>query len=274
MNVRPFASLALAVALLGAAPLPKLGPVPAGPQTQAVRTYLDALKREDYTKAFALLATRDRTYFRNAKNFASVFTADRLRLRSYALVGARGDSRGRVFFARESLRFYNHFKNAPFKGDVTVGLGTLDEQGWRIRDIGHPWSAYPAETTQTVDDVRIQIRKVSFFERRIEVVLNIANLGSSFVTVLPYGKSVLRDTSGNVYRLLATKDPLLTDRQLFIGLRLAPSAQYSGTLQFETPLLAAQPTGFSLTIAPFLRDGGDTPGEISFGALPAAAIPQ
>jgi len=66
----------------------------------------------------------------------------------------------------------------------------------------------------------------------------------------------------------------LTDRQLFIGLRLAPSAQYTGALQFETPVLADGPRRFTLTVAPFLRDGSDAPGEVSFSAIPPSPIPQ
>jgi len=268
------AAFALSVALLGAAPTPKFGPVPSGGQTQAVTAYLSALKRADYPAAFALLSARDRIYFRNAQNFASIFTADGLSLRAFRLLGADGDEHGRVFFAHESLGFYNHLKNERFKGEVDVVLGALDDHGWKVRDLGHPWRAYPADVTQNVDDLRVQIRKVSYFERRVEVIVNFANLGQSFVNVLPYGKSVLKDDRGNVYRILATKDPVLTDRQLFIGLRLAPSAQYSGALQFETPALDDTPHALTLTIAPFLRDGSDVPGEISFSAIPASTIPR
>ncbi len=274
MNVRVVASLALSAALLGAAPKPAFGPLPGGGQTQAVTAYLAALKRADYAAAFAVLSSRDRKYFRNAQNFASIFTADALALRSFKLLGAKGDERGRVFFAHESLGFYNHLKNERFKGEVDVVLGALNDHGWKVRDLGHPWKAYAADTTQTISDLRVQIRKVSYFERRIEIIVNFANLGSSFVTVLPYGKSVLRDDRGNVYRILATKDPLLTDRQLFIGLRLAPNAQYSGALQFETPVLDDRAHALSLTIAPFLRDASDAPGEISFSAIPAVANPR
>ena len=274
MNVRVFAALALTVSVLGAAPKPTFGPLPGGGQTQAVSAYLTALKRADYPAAFARLSSRDRAYFRNAKNFASIFTADALALRSFKLLGANGDERGRVFFVHESLGFYNHLKNERFKGEVDVLLGALDDHGWKVRDLGHPWKAYPADATQSVDDLRVQIRKVSYFERRIEIIVNFANLGSSFVNVLPYGKSVLRDDRGNVYRILATKDPVLTDRQLFIGLRLAPNAQYSGALQFETPVLDDAPHALALRIAPFLRDGSDVPGEVSFSAIPASPIPR
>ena len=274
MNVRALGALALTLTLLGAAPTPTFGPLPGGEQTKTVSAYLSALKRADYPAAFALLSSRDRAYFRNAQNFASIFTADALVLRSFKLLGANGDGRGRVFFAHESLGFYNHLKNERLKGEVDVLLGALNDHGWKVRDLGHPWKAYPADATQSVDNLRVQIRKVSYFERRIEVIVNFANLGSSFVTVLPYGKSVLRDDRGNVYRILATKDPVLTDRQLFIGLRLAPNAQYSGALQFETPVLDDVPHALALTISPFLRDGSDVPGEVSFSGIPASAIPR
>ena len=61
------------------------------------------------------------------------------------------------------------------------------------------------------------VKKVDFFPDRIDVVVTFANLGDTFVTLLPYGKSVLRDDRGGVYRILATKDWTITDKQLYQG---------------------------------------------------------
>ena len=98
MIVRTLAALVAAVALLGAAPAPRvnLGPVPNNAQTAVVKRYLDALKAARYTDAFALLNPAAKTYFRSADNFASVFTADDYSMTSYALSGSRGNARARV----------------------------------------------------------------------------------------------------------------------------------------------------------------------------------
>ena len=69
------------------------------------------------------------------------------------------------------------------------------------------------------------------------MVVTFANLGDNFVTVLPYGKSVLRDDRGGVYRILATKNWTVTDKPLFEGVPLAPNAQYTGSLAFTAPRL-------------------------------------
>jgi hypothetical protein len=87
---------------------------------------------------------------------------------------------------------------------------------------------------------------------------------------LPYGKSVLRDDQGGVYRIIETKDWFLTDKRLFEGLRLAPNAEYTGTLAFECDPLDDKPRTFTLTIAPALTEGGDQPFSLDIpGIAPA-----
>jgi hypothetical protein len=87
------------------------------------------------------------------------------------------------------------------------------------------------------------------------------------VTILPYGRSVLRDDKGNPYRLIETKLPSLTDRNLRLGLLLASGAEYTGALTFFTPDRFA-PASLSLTIAPMLRDGADAPFEVQLPSIP------
>ncbi len=124
----------------------------------------------------------------------------------------------------------------------------------------------------TTNGLRVRVIKMAFYTRRIEVVLSIANVGDKFVTALPYGKSVLRDGSGAIYRILATKDWRLTNQQLFLGLRLAPDAQYTGTIAFESPLLDDAARTWELTLGPVLTDGGDAPFSVVVGGI--AAPPQ
>src|SRR5579862_8897960 len=70
-------------------------PAPASPSKipAAARTtldrYLGALSKKQYASAFAVLADKDRAYFRSADNFASIFAVDEFRLDSYKVVGSR-----------------------------------------------------------------------------------------------------------------------------------------------------------------------------------------
>ena len=139
-------------------------------------------------------------------------------------------------------------------------VGVVSEAGeWRIKDPGHPWRAFAARASAQAHDIRVSVEKMSFFAHRIEAVVRFVNTGARFVTVLPYGKSVLRDSAGHRFPLIDTRDWSLTDKTLFEGLRLAPDAQYTGTLSFECGPLADSVRTFALTIAPLLVDGADAP---------------
>ncbi|MFN2459066.1 MAG: hypothetical protein ABR591_00025 [Candidatus Velthaea sp.] len=151
---------------------------------------------------------------------------------------------------------------------ATVPIGVVPAQNtWRIKDPGHPWRAFAADTTAEASGLRITVKKVSFFARRIEVVATFANVGDTFVTILPYGKSVLRDDAGGVYRIIETRNWALTDKTLFQGLRLAPNGQYTGALNFESAHLDDRPRTFTLTVAPALREGADAPFSLDIANL-------
>lgn len=250
-------------ALIGAAPsaTATLAPVPHNAQTVVITAYLRAMEAADYAKAFGLLTTDGRAYYRNAANFRSIFDADAYRLQTFSLVGTKGDDRnGRVYFARETAAFVDHAHDVDETIRVTAPLAVLPEQGgWRIKDPGHPWRAFAAHAVAKANGLRVTVKKVSFFARRIEVVATFANIGDVPLTVLPYGKSVLRDAGGALYRIIETKDWSLTDKVLFEGARLAPSQQYTGALTFESPALDERARTFTLTVAPALAEGADAP---------------
>jgi len=118
--------------------------------------------------------------------------------------------------------------------------------------------------------VKIIVRELAFYPRRIELALTFENDGNTFITFLPYGRTLLRDGS-NFYHPLETRDWLLTDRQLFLGLRLAPNARYTGQIDFLTPgRLDNRARTFDLTVAPALPEGADQPIEFTF---PPIAVP-
>jgi hypothetical protein len=117
---------------------------------------------------------------------------------------------------------------------------------------------------------KVVVRELAFYPRRIELALTFENDGNAFITFLPYGRTLLRDGS-NVYHPLDTRNWLLTDRQLFLGLRLAPNARYTGQIDFLTPgRLDDRARTYDLTIAPALPEGADQPVEF---VMPPITVP-
>jgi hypothetical protein len=229
---------------------------------RVLTAYVSALRDRRYADAFHLLTPSERKYFRTSGNFASIFTTDGLRIDSFQIIGSRnGGSLGVLALVRENVRFFDHAHQAPGSATVTVPYGLVRTAGaWEIKDPFHPWRALRTTGVEaTAAGLRVTVRKVSYFAGRVEVVVTFANLGEGFVTLLPYGRSVLRG-DGVAYHPIATKVPALTDKRLYLGLRLASSAQYTGSLNFATA--ASAPTRLELTIAPSLRDGADAPFEV------------
>ncbi len=267
--VRAACALLLAVATLGAAP-PPYGPVPPGAQTAVVKRYVDALRTGRYDVAYSLLTDDERAYFRNAAAYRSIFSADGIALHDAKLVGARGGDRGRIYYVREKLSFVDHKHDVTRTLEAIVPVAVLPEHGTaHIKDPGKPYSAFATTASADVSGLRVTVKKVEFWPDRINLVVTFVNLGDSMVTVLPYGKSVLRDDKGAVYRIIAIKDWGITDKQLFQGVPLAPNAQYTGSLAFTAPRLN-DPTArsFSLDVAPALREGGDAPFDVTVAIAP------
>jgi hypothetical protein len=269
------AIVACAIALLWPQPLRAAtaapNAVPRDAQTAIVQAYLRALQEARYDVAFGLLTASARAYYRDADNLRSIYAADAYRITAFTLLSARTDaSLGRVYFARETARFRDHARDIDRSVTATVPVGVVPEQGgWRIKDPGHPWRAFATQAAAQANGVSVRVKKLSFFRRRIEAVVSFVNRGTTFVTVLPYGKSILRDRTGHPYRLIETRDWSLTDKVLFEGLRLAPGAQYTGTLAFVCEPLGDAPQPFVLTIAPLLADAADAPFSIEVAAISA-----
>jgi len=119
----------------------------------------------------------------------------------------------------------------------------------------------------TANGVRVSIKKVSFYDRAIAVVVTIANVGAGAVTVLPYGRSVLRDGLGAIDRPIVDRNWVRTDRRLFLGVRLPADAQITGVLTFASPRLDERPRQFTLTLGPLLREGADAPFALDVAGL-------
>jgi hypothetical protein len=235
-------------------------------------SYLGALRDQHYPEAFRLLEARERAYFKTPGNFASSFKADDLRIGSFQVVGSRDSgSLGILGNVSEKVRFFDHAHQSPGSATVTVLYGLVHAgDGWAIKDPYHPWKAFRTPGIEsTVSGLRITVRKVSLFAGRIEVVLTFFNGGPGAVTVLPYGRAVLRG-DGVPYHPIATKLPALTDKALYVGLRLAAGAQYTGTLNFAVPATTSV-RHLQLTVAPVLRDGADAPFEVG---LPTITVPS
>jgi hypothetical protein len=275
--VRTFARAACALlctALLGATPAPRravqYGPAPNNAQTAVVKKYVDALRAGRYDAAFAMLTDDERKYYGDAAAYRSVFAADGVVVRRASVAGARGDDRGRVYFVRERIAYVDHATDKRREVDATVPLGVLPEHGvLHVKDPGKPYRAFASASTANVSALRVTVKKVDFFPDRIDVVVTFANLGDNLVTLLPYGKSVLRDDRGGVYRILATKNWTITDKPLFQGVPLAPSSQYTGSLAFTAPRLGDVKRSWTLTVAPALREGADEPFEVTVPISPS-----
>jgi hypothetical protein len=260
VSARGIAAALAAVVLLAAAPAAGLDPVPPGAQTALVRRYVAALAAGRYADAYALLDAPARAYFRTADNFASSFAADGFAIASYAFAGARGDARFRGDFVRERVRLIDPARDAAATATVTIPYGVVGSgAAARVKDLGHPWRAYANATSATGAGLRVTVKKVSFYEHAVALVVTFANVGNGFLTLLPYGRSVLRDDTGAVYRPIVNAAWRRTDRRLFLGVRLAADAQITGVLSFATPRLDDRVRRFTLTIAPNVRDGAAAP---------------
>ncbi len=230
------------------------------------------LQQANYAAAFRLLNPAARTYFREAANLRSVYTADGFRVERFTIVGRRAGSSGAIVLVRETARFRDHAHDVTLRETATVSLGVVPVAGaWRIKDPGHPWRAFAPRALAARDGLTVSVKKVSFYARRIEAVVTFENRSPSSVTLLPYAKSILRDAAGTRYPIIETRDWSLTDKVLFEGLRLAPSAEYTGTLAFSCGPLDDRPRRFSLTIAPILFAGADLPFSLDVSRIAATA---
>ncbi len=257
-------------ALLGAAPALGYGPVPAhSAQTAVVQRYVDALRAANYAAAFALLTDDLHRYYGDVDAYRSVYKADGYVLERATIVGARGDDRGRVYFVREDLAYTDHATDARRRLIATVPIGVLPEHGaLHVKDPGKPYRAFASSSSADASGLHVTVKKVDFFPDRIDVVVTFVNGGDNYVTLLPYGRSVMRDDRGGVYRILATKNWTITDRRLFEGIPLPPRAEYTGSIAFSAPRFGDVKRAWTLTVAPALREGSDAPFDVTIPIEP------
>jgi hypothetical protein len=276
MNRRTFSGLVAAGLAAAAAPASAVTPPKtvqlSSAQLTVLKEYLSALGAGRYATAFTLLTGQERKYFVTAQNFGSAFTADRLTIGKFTLLRAvPAGNLGVVAIVSEKVSFLDHAHQATASATARVAYGLINEGGAvRIKDPYKPWKAFiPAGAAAEVEKLQAIVRKVSFFTGRVELLITFVNGGEGAVTLLPYGRSVLRDDAGTAYHLVDTKLAGLTDKTLRLGLPLAAGAEYTGALTFFTPDRFT-PRTLSLTVAPNLRDGDDAPFEIP---LPAITVP-
>jgi len=241
-------------------------------QRGVLQRYLNALEHGRFDTAFALLSDDERRYFGSPANLASVYAADRLKIDSFVIVESKNAPLGTLAIVSEHVEFFDHAHQSPAAVTAKVPYGIVKgpHGQFRIADRLHPWRAFaPADASASQDEVRIIIRKVSFFTGRVELVATFQNLGEATVTILPYLRTVVRDDAGRVYHPIESRLPGFTDRTLFTGLRLVPGSQYTGLMTFSTPNRFA-PKSLSASFAPALLDGADAPFSID---LPAFSLP-
>ncbi|GAC1519700.1 MAG: hypothetical protein NVS2B3_16030 [Vulcanimicrobiaceae bacterium] len=263
---------AFALSLLSAASLGALVPSRASATLAAAERgvlirYLTALERRDYRAAFAQLSDDERRYFGSARNLEAVFAADGLAVEHHTILKSTSAGRlGSLAVVRERVRFFDHARQRTGRTDADVRYGIVPSaRGPAIKDPFHPWFAFaPTAFRAQVGGASVTLRKVSFYAGRFDIVATFANTGSSAVTILPYGRTLVRDERGRRYVPIRSTASNLTDRVLFEGLRLAPNARYTGTLTFAS-VVRFRPRRLAVTIAPALFDGGERPFDFVLG---------
>jgi hypothetical protein len=257
---RGIAAAFAAVVLLAAAPAPRPAALPPGAQTELVQRYVDALRARRYTDAFAMLDDAGQAYYRSPADFASSFNADGTVVLAAAFTGARGDATFRLYCVRETLRLHDPLTDTTGTVTVTIPYGVAGTgNAARIKDLGRPWRALALYAAKSGAGLRVTVHKIAFYEHAIAIVATFANTGPGFLSLMPYGRSVLRDDAGAVYAPIVNKTWTQTDKQLFLGVHLAANAQISGVLTFASPRLDDRVRHFTLTVAPNVRDGAAAP---------------
>lgn len=244
---------------------------PSGPAVDAVLAYVRALGSGDYPRAYALLSTQDQKYYGSVDNYASVWKADRFTVSKASAIALRTLQNTPVVVIRGDGSFFDHGRQAVRATTFTLPYAYVKEGGRiRVRDADHPYRAVLPAADVDGNGVRLTVRKLSFYLRRIEAVVTYVNHGDGFVTFLSYRRTVLKDDQ-QIYPIYETRNWLLTDQQLFLGLRLADGARYTASLNFEANgRLDDRARTFSLSVAPALRDGEDQPFGLEF---PPIAVP-
>ena len=267
-----FATSAFAVLATGAGTAAQSpSPNDASSARALVQRYLATIRDRRYNDAFALLESKQRAYFRTAANFASGFEADGATLDAFAIAGVRGATPERVVFVRERIALDDPANDVRVTTVLTVpylvvGRGSSARIG---EGAGRPWRAFAANASARSGGMRVTVKKVAFDEHDVRVIVTMQNDGVGFVTVLPYGRSVLRDDAGAIYRPIVSRDWTMTDRRLFLGLRLAADSRYTGALAFASPALDDRAHRFTLTLGPIVRDGASAPFSIDVAGVSA-----
>ncbi len=241
-------------------------------QRALLHRYLDAVAAGRFDAAFAVLSDDERRYFGSAANLASVYAADRFKLDSYRILASKSDPPlGAIAIVSEHIEFFDQARQLPASATAKVVYGIVSgKHGLGIKDPYHPWRVVaPDGLSVTANDVKVTVRKISFYTGRVEVLATFENRAGQTVTFLPYGRTVLRDENGKAYVPIASRAAGLTDKTLYTGLRLPFSGRYTGAIAFYTPDRFT-PKSLTLTVAPALFDGADAPFELDFPALPIA----
>jgi len=265
---RVWAALVVLASIAPTAAGAKLTP----PERSVLTRYLTALQLRNYANAFAGLSDDERRYFRSPRNLAAIFAADRLTLEGFTIVeSTRVSAAATLAIVRERVTFFDHAHQRTGTITANVRYGIVPSaHGLGIKDPFHPWYAFaPADATASANGIRITVRKISFYTGRVEVLATFANTSDRTVTILPYGRSLVRDDAGKTHAPIRSKLPGLTDAALFEGLRLPPSGQYSGAMTFFTAD-RFKPKRLGITFGPALVDGADAPFEF---VLPDIAVP-
>jgi hypothetical protein len=268
-RIGPAAACAIVVlasaALAGAA----AAPAPDAHATDAVRRYVEALKKPDASAAFALLTKAQQRYFGDEANFASNLSSTAYRIVSYSI--AKATQRNPRLVEVDVDQVVSFF-NVATEGTSTARgtepyFALFDGTAWGVKELVQPWKSYAPKTSGRTDGLVAIVDRVEFFDRRIQVDCTLRNLGTQAVQVLPLLKSTLAIAGGATYRALGTASFPLNDRQFFEGVRIYPEHQAVGWINFAVPSHTDVDMTATLTVAPAIADGAAAPVSVTVGPV-------
>lgn len=256
------AAMALAVPAAASAPTPDPGAV------AVVKRYLGALSKPDPQTSFLLLTPSQQQYFRNARNFASNYSTTGYRISSYSIVRSTIRKPDLVEFdVKQSTSFFDIAQGTTGSARAVEPYFALRTHGtWGVKEIYEPWKSYAPKASGRGGGLDVIVDRVEFFDRRIQIVCTLRNLGAKPVQTLPLLQSTLRIGASTV-AAMNTADFPLNDQALFEGARVYPYHQLVGYINFPWTSHDDVDLTATLVIKPIVEDGAQGPAAATIGPM-------
>jgi len=233
-----------------------------------VQRYIGALSKPDPHAAFALLTPSQQRYFRNDRNFASNYATTGYRILSSSIVKTTVRTPDLVQFdVSQTTSFFDIAQNAAATARAVEPYFALRTGGaWGVKEIYEPWKSYAPKTSVRAGGLEVTVDRIEFFDRRIQVVCTLRNVGSKPVQTLPLLQSTLHVGASTVAAMNSADFPL-NDRALFEGARLYPYHQFVGYINFPWTSHDDVDLSATLVVRPIVEDGAQRPVAATVGPM-------